>query len=153
VVFDAALPGAWVGHDDLFFSGAWMFEKSGDNAFAETRTREGEQPERYDIHLVRLGQVLFLDASCQDETVSTHILGRVWIEGDVLRIALLDEDWLKGAITKKEVAVAYEQLGDENDQGGQIVLTASTEDLQDFMVKRAKSDKAFPDPLELHRQK
>ena len=149
---DPALPGTWAGDGDLA-GDAWTFEKSGDDAFALVRTSEGEQPDRFDIHLVRLGQFLFLDASRRDETVSTHILGRVWIEGDVLRIALIDEDWLKAALSRKEVSVRYERLANENGDEDQIVLTASTEELQKLMLTCAKSVNGFSEPLELHRQK
>ncbi len=152
VVSDPALPGTWVGDGD-FADGTWTFQKSGENAFELIRTPEGAPSYKFDIHLVRLGTFVFLDASRQEETVATHILGRVWIEGNVLRIALLDQKWLKDAISKKEVAVAFEQLGDDDDERGQVVLTASTEDLQKFMVQCARSDKAFSEPLELHRQK
>ena len=34
-----------------------------------------------------------------------------------------------------------------------LVLTASTKELQEFVLTYARNDKAFPEPAELHRQK
>ncbi len=67
------------------------------------------------------------------------------MEGDVLQIAFLDDDWLRKRIEEGEVNIAHERLGTD------ILLTASTKDLQMFVLKYAEDKEAFPDPEEFRR--
>ena len=79
--------------------------------------------------------------------IPAHGFSRIWIEGDLVRLAYLDPDWLKGVIDKKRVNIDHDFI----DQG--IILTALTKDLQKFALKYAEDVKAFSNKSELHRQK
>lgn len=153
LVFDPALVGTWAEEDQ---EETWAFLKSGDNVYDLIHTAEG-LPVKYEAHLGRLGEFMFLDVYPGEPEVKNdfyklhlipvHTFWRVWIEGDVLRIAMLDPDWLKGMIAQKKVKIAHERMEDG------IILTASTQELQKFILQYAEDLKAFPDPTKFHRRK
>lgn len=158
VTFDPALVGTWSEKDK---TDTWTFEKSADNAYALTITEEGV-PGKFEAHLVRLGEMLFLDLYPEEPDIKpnfykihllpVHTFYRVWIdkENDVVRIAGMNPDWLKENLDQKKVTIAHERI--EEDTGvGNIVLTAPTKDLQEFVVKHAAD--GFGEPGELYRKK
>ena len=152
LVYDPALVGTWTEEES---EDTWTFRKSGEKAYDLIYT-EGGVPARFDAHLVRVGEFLFLDTYPGEPDIKNnfylihlipaHTFLRIGIEGDVLRYAMLDLDWLKKMISEKKVDIGHEEI-----EGG-ILLTASTKELQAFFLKYAEDERAFPDPKELHRQ-
>jgi len=152
LVYDSALVGTWTGAEG---EDTWTFRKLGDTAYDLIYTEEGV-PARFEAHLVQVGEFLFLDTYPGEPDIKNdfylihiipaHIFLRIEIEGDVLRYAMLDLDWLKKMITEKKVDILHEEM-----EGG-ILLTAPPKELQAFFAKYAEDEKAFPDPQELHRQ-
>ena len=84
--------------------------------------------------------------------IPSHLFLRLEIEGDKLRLAILDGDWLKKELRGGRVALAHERIGDER-SGREILLTASTRELQRFMLAQGGNAKAFPEPGDLMRQR
>ena len=153
LVYDPALVGTWTEEES---EDTWTFRKIGDTAYDLIYTEEGV-PARFEAHLVKVGEFLFLDTYPGEPDIKNdfylihiipaHIFLRIEIEGDVLRYAMLDLDWLKKMISEKKVDIGHEEM-----EGG-ILLTAPPKKLQAFLSKYAEDEKAFPDPRELHRQK
>lgn len=150
LVFDPALISAWVGENE---KKTWILQKAGDHTYDLFWEGEGDSA-KYEAHLVRLGKFEFLDIypqvpeMCDDALlIPAHTFLRIWRDGDILRTAMLDPDWLEDMIARKKVKIAHERLDDR------IVLTASTKELQKFILKYAEDINAFPDPAEWHRQK
>jgi hypothetical protein len=160
LVFEPSLVGTWVGEGDKT---TWTFQKAEDDAY-ELVYAEGKVPAKFDAHLLRLGKSLFLDIYPADteihekidndfyqfHLIPAHTFSKVWIEGDVLHLGMLDHDWLKKMIDNKKVNISHERLSDE--PSPMIVLTASTKALQKFVLKYAEDTEAFP-MGDLHRQK
>lgn len=157
VTFDPTLVGVWSEKDK---TDTWTFKKSGDNAYELIITEDGA-PGKFEVHLVRLGDLLFLDLYPEDPAIEhnfykSHLIPahtflgiQIDKEKDVVRIAAMQPDWLEEAIDSKKVTIAHERLG-EGDES-RIILTASTKELQEFVVKQAAE--AFGEPAELHRRK
>ena len=153
LVFDPALVGTWVDEDG---KNIWEFQKSRENAYELVYT-ENEEPAKFQAHLVKLGDFLFLDIFPEEPgmknglykglLIPAHGFSRIWIEGGLVRLAYLDPDWLKDMIDKKKVKIGHDWI----DQS--LILTASTRDLQKFALKYAEDSKAFSVKTELHRQK
>jgi hypothetical protein len=153
LVFDQALVGTWVDEDG---KNIWEFKKSEENSYELVYT-ENEEPAKFQAHLVKLGDFLFLDIFPEEPEmknglykgllIPAHGFSRIWIEGDSVRLAYLDPDWLKKMINTKKIKIGHDFI----DQG--IILTAQTKDLQKFAVKYAEDAKAFSVKTELHRQK
>jgi hypothetical protein len=163
LVFEPALVGTWAEKDS---KNTWTFEKSGDKAYSlvyfeheqgsVSKEAKGDSA-RFTAHLGRLGDFTFLDLFPEeheenDNTRNTlynlhilpaHTIWRVWLEADGPRLALLDNGWLKEMIGEKKVEIAHEEID------GAIVLTASTRQLQEFVLQHAEDADAFPNPIKL----
>ncbi len=146
LVFQPGLVGSWSeeGSDDV-----WIFERSGDKSYDLIYT-EHSASAKFVAHLVQLGKFLFLDIYPHEldldndfqkaHFLPVHTFSRVWLQEDTLRLVMLDHTWLKDMARKKNLNLAHDRIGD------QIVLTASTRELQKFMTRYAENPKAFPKP-------
>ena len=162
-IFEPALVGTW-GEEGS--KETWTFQKSGDNTYdliiTEKRTILDSEVivNKFDAYLVKVDKFLFLDIYpkgpeiesdfYKSHLIPAHTFSKVWIDGDVLHLGILDYEWLKEMIDNKKVNISHERLGDE--PSPMIVLTASTKALQEFVLKYAEDAEAFP-MGELHRQK
>jgi hypothetical protein len=117
--------------------------------------KDGDQAETntYYAYLGRLGDFWFLDfyrQIRQDENydlIPTDLFFRLWLEGDTLRLAALEGDWLDEMIGKKKISISRLLLEDE------IILTAATLELQQLVRRFAEDRGAFPDPATYVRLK
>jgi len=158
LVFEPGLEGVW-GDPENPEDGSWQFVGSGGSSYRLV-IREGNEllvdPARHGIfeaHLVRLGDGLFLDLFpetpeyvseyYESHVIPAHSFGRLALEGHVLRLALLDADWLKERLRDGEIRLPHEQRGDD------LILTASTEELQAFVL--AHATEAFDEEDVLYR--
>jgi hypothetical protein len=155
VDFDPALVGTFQ-EETLTFT----FKKSGDTAYDLMLTeKEGEQETSgaFDAHLVRLGGFWFLDFYPANPDLSAagdfyrfhlirgHSIARIWIEGNVVRIALLDSEWVKKCIDEKRLDIKHEIFDDE------ILLTDTTLAFQDLASRNGNDEEAFAHILRLKR--
>jgi hypothetical protein len=112
--------------------------------------------------LVRLGNNVFIDFEGDtqklDEApnsgnvvpypmITTHMIGRVWLEKDSLLIQFLSDDWVK-----KQVKAGTFPLAHLDFNGGQI-LTAQTDDLRRFMQAHADDKDALSEEFNFTRAK
>jgi len=156
LVFDTALLGVWAENDNA--QNTWAFERSGDKSYKAIYTEKGKTGE-FEVHLLRLGDTLFLDFYPEDAGIKemnrndfyqfhflpVHTFAKVSLSGSTVGMAFLDPDWLKKLLEKKPGAIRHEKRGEEG-----IVLTASTKDLQKFVLKHVHE--AFGDkPAVLNR--
>lgn len=164
LVLDENLAGIWVEEG----SARWRFEKSEGKSYILTYLDMGldiDPPKdpgkraKFDAHLVRLGDVLFMDLyphSYPDEfdmendlltyhLVPAHSISRIWIERDAIRIAMLDPEWLEEALTSGEIEIAHRR-GEEG-----VFITATTPELQAFALSIADNTEAFGVTVELER--
>jgi hypothetical protein len=141
------IEGRWENDSSEIGDETWEFSRRDSLGYNLTYTENGEAGE-FDARIVKLDNLLFIDmAPNPPETdndvykgllLPMHMFGRIWLEGDSLRIGWLDGDWLYDKVEKGEVNLALES--GENDQ----VLVASTQDLQAFAIKYADDPEAFP---------
>ena len=156
-VFDPALVGTWRGDDG---EDTWYFRREGDTLYSLVYTTDGK-PGEFDARLVKLGEFHFLDLFPEAPNVDAnnfykfhllpaHSFLKVSIDGDVLRMSLMDEGnrWLKHAIRNGDVDIKHEQPYDGDDI---ILLTAPTNELQAFVLKLAENKDAFGEPGVLRR--
>lgn len=159
VVFDPGLVGIWF--DPGSSDAPVVFERGPDNSYRVIThlDKDTSADQIFEAHLVKLNGHLFLDAEQTKNRIAgkeedmgiaipAHLLGRVSIEGDALNLDLLDEDWIKDQLKAGKISIAHE----DNDDGD-VVLTASTAELQKFVVAHADDDKAFPNSGPLQRKK
>ena len=85
----------------------------------------------------------FLDLYQQENEsslVRAHLIARVTIGKDSISIALLNYDWLRKLSDQNKLNLPHERLTD-----GTLVQTASTMELQAFILSNANNKEAFGD--------
>lgn len=149
LVFDPALVGAWSDDEDV-----WAFEAEDEDGYRLTIT-EDEEVARLSAHLVQLGDHRFLDLYPEDpecencwyyfHMLPVHTFCRVSVQGDALEMAFVDGEWLKEKSEAGELGLRHEYRDD------QVILTASTTELQEYILSHL--DQVFGDdgPEVLHR--
>ncbi len=151
IVFEPRLLGTWFDPTDTNDHDEFVIEKSGGNAYTITLTDPEKKPTEansFEAHLFRLGDHLFLDATQSDiqvagenvdvYAVSGHMLARVSLDGDVLNLSFLDDDWMQKGLQAGTISIRHEDQDD-----GTPVLTATTAELQKFALDHVSDDKAF----------
>ena len=152
LVFDRALLGVWVSGEGDGDKTTWTFTKSGKNAYSMVSADDGE-PARFEAKLVRLGDQLYLDilpveAPVENDfyrslLIRAHAFAKIRIDKETLSVALMDPDWLK----KQGSALAQQGLAD-----GGVLLTASTQELQEFILKHGSDPALFGEPETFRRR-
>jgi len=143
LVFDPSLVGVWGEKESD--TNHWAFTKAQDQSYDLVITSDGKSA-RFDAHLLKLGTNLFLDifpnetsfkeSSLNDvyaiHLVPVHSLARVTEIGRTLNLAFMDPDWLKKTLQQDPGLIRHEKTSAPHDQ---LVLTASTRELQGFVLK------------------
>jgi hypothetical protein len=155
LVFDPALAGTWGKADE---DQRWIFARDGDKSYAWT-VQEKDSTNVFRAHLLKLGEHRFFDAilvRTTDEAKGlaricvvmrpAHLFFKVEITNSVLRLDALDCDWLEKLVKEDPHAVTHEWLHEPDNppgEDGRVLLTASTAELQSFILKHASDPKAF----------
>jgi hypothetical protein len=143
-----AITGTWVNGKGETFS----FQRVGDKGYDVVLRDENGNTGTYKVQLGRLGKFWFLDSfpggkGHDHHMIAAHIISKMWLDGDSLRIAFLESDWLKQMIDSGKLNIPHVTLQNE------IILTASTEALQQLVLRFADDDNVFPKPEKLVRMK
>jgi hypothetical protein len=166
LVLEPTLPGVWQTEDG---STSWTFTQATGRSYSLVIQEHGVR-DRFEAHLVRLGDGLFLDLFPVQEdidgtyrempegdsrdrlyflhTARVHSFWRVSLEGRTLCIMALDVDWLRKALDEGTVALGHARRGTDD-----LILTAPTAELQRFVGRYAdKGAFSERDPLILVKQ-
>jgi hypothetical protein len=152
LTFDPGLVGTWAdpGEPDESI----VFEASGENAYKVTFVADGVSSE-YEGRLVQLGESVYLDVFPEQERlqgrredfVPVHIIHRIQRDGDELKAALIEEEWLSKKIDSGEINIPHFRYD------GTIVLTVETEELQHAVMGFGGTKEAFAEHPLFHRVK
>ena len=154
-VFQPELLGRWTEKDD---DETWEFTKSGERQYEVVLTEKDGKRGVFEGHLVKLGGALFLDlrASPMEGDMSTTWTGHLVPAHSFVRVqrltptpvlAPVNYKWMESLLDKSPTALRHEMVQDGSDK--QVVLTASTRELQAFFAKHAANPEAFGNSLEL----
>lgn len=131
-----------------------LFERhEGQNHYHLTLCEDGVWS-RFDIHLVKIGKNTYIDFYPDRDhprekrkenkyglsdlhLYPTHSFSRINISENQLIIESFDMDWLEKLFKEKKIRIKHEMVDDD------ILLTASSKDLQKFVEKYADNKKAF----------
>lgn len=166
LIFEPALIGEWLEDEG---KDTWTFVKEGEKEYtlyhfqAEFEGRGGTKVSGDTVKfLAQLGKLngnYFLDIfpNKPDTKVkngfynyhllAVHTFSRLWLNEDTLKLSMLANDWLEKMIDNNAFKIPHARPND------QLILTASTEELQALVIKYADNIKAFPKPGILHRVK
>ena len=162
LVFDPLLVGTWA--PVQVKEGAketWAFTKGGDMLYQLQQTDEDGRKAEFEARLVKLKERRFLDlylTKVADDDVKlnawagfslvpAHLILKVVQLEPTLKIAPMNPDWMKNFVKRHPEAIAHRVV-----QDGNIVLTATTSDLQKFFLEHADDEELFGGAMELKRK-
>jgi len=143
-----AIVGIWVNGKGETFT----FQKTTDKNYEVVfRDQEGNTG-LLKAQIGMLGKSWFLDSYPNQNNpdyymMRTHLISKISLDGDSLQISSLESDWLKQMIESGQLKISHVELNAD------ILLTASTEELQDIVLRYADDKGAFPKPDKLGRMK
>jgi hypothetical protein len=154
VEFNSELLGTWLDDDSAtwrinpyIFTKGFMLGDSTDNSYLVEMFDDTTNFSTFNVHLFRLDGKLYLDfdpirGDRYDEMIDIHMIpahsiARIdFVSDNEVVIAWFNEDWLKGLFEENRVKIAHEVIRTaENSYTKEYVLTASTDELQKFIVK------------------
>lgn len=153
LVFKKELIGTWVDQD----SSLWAISQNKNNdslpANYSISFIEGEKVSKFTAHLFELSNQLYVDFFPDDisepeltkfHLVKTHSLVKIEIFEDSLKLKWFNELWLADLFENNKIRISHEVIKDDDDS---YVLTASTDELQKFIVKYGNDPNAFEDDI------
>jgi len=163
LAFDPLLVGEWFDKNN---SNRWVFESTADSSYTMTYHENGIILDtsaitisEFEVHLVNLDGHYFLDLYPGENNhikmstllattvLPVHLFAKLeYIDGEYL-VSFLNGEWLKKSIADKKIDIAYEKTNE------QIVLTASTQDLQKMVLQNVDNEEAFIEPTTLVKAK
>ncbi len=170
LIFDQQLIGTWkqAGQETT-----WQFTQQSDHrdkAYRLVITDEKGRSGTFLAHLAQLEETLFLDLypvvpEMKDNVLSKfylqpiHTFLRVQLGEETLKLSTLKPTWLRQYLTDHPDALPHTTvapfgapyLGEEGDAVQRLLLTASTAQLQRFLLDHADTKDAFGDPVTLER--
>jgi len=155
VIFDEAILGVW-GEDDS--NETWGLTRGGEKEYRLVHTDEDGRKGEFIAHLMNVGGQMFLDlypvepeprqsGFYHDHLLPVHTFVAVLQTEPALRISYLDPEWLQKFLERQPSAIRHAKVNDE------ILITASSKDLQKFLLACLKTEGAFSEPSELKRKK
>jgi hypothetical protein len=150
IVSDARILGTWL--DDQ--SNKWVIYQQmrglipADSSYQiEIKDKDGNSGS-FNTHLFRLNNQFYLDFYPSDGQISsndfikgsilfTHTLAKIEFSSNGIKIQWFNENWLAKLLEQNKIRIRHEELKDG------LLLTASTEDLQKFIVKYGNDSQAF----------
>lgn len=134
VIFDTNLLGSWQGAENE----TWLFEADESNSYKLTHLDENKKAV-FNVHLAKIKDLTFLDIFPSElgsvnylyemNMFRSHTFFKVEIENKQVQLQMLDFDLIKEKNKAKPLGVTHVKS-----QDGRILLTASTEELQKFVV-------------------
>lgn len=115
------------------------------------------------IHVVEIDDELFCDlyaskdwsrsiqSVMEDNVLPVHTFGKIKVIGDSLYFQSFNRVWLKELFEQNKVRIPHENVDGPNSRI--TVLTASTKELQKFIAKYHKEEKAFEKPMIFPRKR
>lgn len=74
-----------------------------------------------------------------------HTISKLSLENDNLKIEFFEDSWIERLIKNNRVRIKHEKVGDD------ILITASTRELQKFITKYGNDEDALDDPIKMGR--
>lgn len=152
---DPGLTGTWRDkEEDVSFT----FEAGTEKEYTlvvKERDGERETSGEFEAHLMRLGGSWFIDFFPKNNSdggefyrihfLRGHSIARVELGFDSMQMAFMNASWLSARIDEKSIDTPHEKAD------GSLLLTGTTEEVQELAYFYANDEKAFADPLSLER--
>lgn len=166
LIFRNDMLGEWIDKDSE--NSEWKFEKDDDKEspgylmtyFGEKLLSGEKEVYQYDVHLVKLDKHYFLDfervlTEAEESNyfsniaplLPAHSFAKIEFKNNEMVLYFFDAEKLEKLLEQQKIRIKHEKI-----QGDTFVLTASSEELQKFVVKYASEPEAFEDATVLRRK-
>ncbi|HLG13880.1 MAG TPA: hypothetical protein VJH03_05040 [Blastocatellia bacterium] len=152
LTFDPALLGEW--RETKPDSKSTLTFTQGEGKAYKLTSKDGsDKAENYIAHLVKLGDKRFLDVkpdpspACDWSGLRWHMFFLVSQTEPTLRLWDLNDEWVETLLKKNPAALKHEIVD------GDLLLTASTKQLQDFVLRNVSTKGVFTDPVDYARKR
>lgn len=162
LVDDPALAGTWrpmAGGEDS--KETWEFTGKGEKLYQLQQTDGDGRKATFDARLLKLNGRLFLDlylTAVEEDSlkvnawagfslVPAHLLLKVEQIEPVLKLAAMNPDWMQKHLKQHPESLAHRIVS-----GGSIVLAASTDELQRFVLAHLDDKEFFGGAMEMKRK-
>jgi hypothetical protein len=164
LTFTSDLSGKWVNDESDSKEQEYVtVESAGDNAYRVSYSKDGDTlKDVYELSLVQVGGYTFFDAAFKETgdkqssktaydlgVLPIHFIGRVWADGDQLRLGLLDYDWMEEMSSNHSLTLPFVEHREGDDHI--ILLTAASDKLKEFIRQYAEDPQAFSTVSTFHR--
>lgn len=126
----------------------------------------GAKEQKVEPHILRLGESAYMEFVVEGKSPAVvahlrnaHRFFRVKTDGKKMRLEWIDDDKLKEAVLKGTVHIGNAVIGPgepktkpADAKSKNIVITASTADLQKFVVEHINDEKVFTEHAEMQRR-
>ena len=149
LTFEPLLLGTWTGEDE---DERWTFSAHNPHSYRLVHRDEEGRKGIFEGHLVDLGGELFLDLFPEDRAedwndlftlhlLPVHTFIHVVVTDDELQLTFMNLDWLRDYLEEHPSALLHTMLADD-----QVLVIASTDELQAFVIEHLKTEGAFDEP-------
>jgi hypothetical protein len=160
LVFDPLLVGVWVEEGATQTTNEnWAVEKGAGKSYKLTITEENGEKGEFEAHLLKLKDDFFLDLkpsqvefdakqayTTQVALIPGHLIFRVHELDSKLKLSAPDPDWLYGYLGKNPNALAHFTEGGFDPGDRTVIITASTQDVQRFVLAHIGKNEFFGEP-------
>ena len=154
LISDDNLLGVWM---DAEATESWAFTASGEKEYRLVYTDEKGKKGEFKARLLRIEGKTFLDLmpvkpeSAQNDFykanfLPTHTFVQINQSAPNAQISYLEPEWLKAFLDKNPAVIRHEKIS------GEILLTASTRELQKFLLAHLNTPGAFSKPIGIKRR-
>jgi len=159
LVYDPSFLGKWIDNDSsVWIIESYIFQGNKSNVdkkqpYKFSFIEKGKEPAVFKVHLFTLGEHLYLDFLPYEinvpeftgfHLIPAHSLCRFDMYADSLNLKWFNETWLDSLIKEGKTDISYLRVSDK-DENGNIILTASTDELQKFILQFGDDPMAFRD--------
>jgi hypothetical protein len=153
VIFDPTVLGVWTDEDS---KETWALTRAGEKEYKLIHTDEDGRKGEFVAYLLNVKGQMFLDlypvepehrqsSFYHDHLLRVHKFVAVFQIEPTIRISYLDPEWLKKFLDMYPSALKAEKVE------GEVLITASPEETQKFLLAHLKTEGAFSEQCELVR--
>ena len=157
VVYDRSIIGTWIDSD----SNKWIINQQtkwsypSDSSYQVDIIEDDDKKNSFNVHLFRLNNQFYLDffpnghigsnSIVEENIVLTHSLAKISYTAKSIKIQWFNEVWLGQLLEQNRIRIKHEKLSDNDAEGysSTYLLTASTKELQKFIIKYGNDSLAF----------
>jgi len=154
VIFEEKLLGRWKEDDNI-----WTFKKGSDPNSYELNIRVDNEDGRFEAHLTKIKDSMYLDLYPDEPEIQAndyykmhllpvHTFLKVEAIDPNLQMRMMNPEFIAELVESNPDAVKHELVDDDNDR---VVLTASTQQLRQFIAEYENEEKLFGDISNMER--